>query len=169
MKNKNDIKYKTEWDGQRFLFKFGVNENLLKYFSFQYIFFIGSECADCPGYPISYENKCLSHCPSGTFLTEKNTCITCGKGMEWNGTSCVQSCPQGQFLDVRTSKCECPPTLNWNGEFCIPCTNGKVFDRYTKTCECPKPLRWNGFACAQMPECTGGKQWDVYTYTCQCP
>lgn len=34
LKNNNDIKYKTEWDGQRFLFKFGANENLLKYFSF---------------------------------------------------------------------------------------------------------------------------------------
>ena len=48
--NSQNISFSTTWSGSRFLFDFGQSQTLLQYFSFQYMFFIGSECGSCPGY-----------------------------------------------------------------------------------------------------------------------
>lgn len=169
--NNRRINFSTKWDGFSFNFEFGVigNQKLLQYFSFNYIFFLGSECQDCLGYEIFNNNICVSFCPVGTSRTVDNTCMNCGEGREWNGSQCITSCPRGQYLNMTTGLCECPPTLNWNGDSCIPCLSGKVWSKDSKSCECPKPLVWNGFGCAKIDPCTAGKVWDVYTYSCQCP
>ena len=167
--NMQDILFKTEWTGFEFRFHLGSNEALVQYLTYQYIFFIGSECSDCPGYPISFNGTCVSVCPPNSFLTPENVCLSCGEGRFWNGTACVVQCPKGQYLNPISNKCECPPTLNWNGERCIPCTAGKIFNRETKSCECPHPLKWNGFACARLKECENGTVWNVYSYRCECP
>lgn len=51
--NTERISYKTEWDGITFTFGFS-NINSLKYYSFSFIFFTGSVCSDCTGFPIEY-------------------------------------------------------------------------------------------------------------------
>lgn len=163
------ISFGAKWDGFTFTFNVGADQSLLKYLSFSFIFFTGSECQDCPGYEIFNNNTCVAFCPAGTAVTPDNTCIDCGPGREWNGTACVTSCTQGRYLSNITGVCECPPTLNWNGESCITCVSGRVFNPSSKSCECPVPLLWNGFTCAKIQPCTGGKIWDVYTYSCQCP
>ena len=167
--NQQRIMFGTEWTGHEFYFHLGPSQTLVQYLSYQYIFFTGSECQDCPGYSISHEGSCVNFCPPNTFLTPENVCMTCGEGRYWNGTACQVSCPNGQFLNPTSNLCECPPTLNWNGERCIPCTAGKVFVPETKSCECRPPLKWNGFACARLPDCHNGQVWDVYTYSCKCP
>lgn len=168
MYNKNRINFNTRWDGFAFNFNFG-DKNLLKYFSFSFIFFTGSQCQDCVGYQILDNNSCVNVCPLGTSLTPENTCINCGTGREWNGTTCITKCTLGQYLNTATGNCECPPTLNWDGSSCIPCLAGKVFMAASKSCECPKPLVWNGYTCSKIDPCVAGKVWDVYTYSCQCP
>ena len=169
--NAQPIIFATRWDGFSFSFSFGspAEENLVQYFSYNYLFFYGSECQDCPGYPLASNGTCVNFCPVGSYKTPQDTCLSCGEGRTWNGIECEKSCGMGQFLNATTKECECPPPLNWNGESCIACSNGKVWDPSIKSCECPRPLRWNGFACAKTPECDGGKIWDVYTYSCQCP
>lgn len=145
------LSFATQWDGFSFTFLFGGSASLVKYLTYNYIFFIGSECSDCPGYPLVSNGTCVNFCPVGSYKTPTNICISCGEGRIWNGTVCVISCPTGQYLNTATNLCECPPPLNWNGESCVSCSNGKVWEPNTKACECPKPLRWNGFACAKLP------------------
>ena len=77
----------------------------MKYLHYSYIFFIGSECSDCDGYPLTYDGKCVNVCPLNYFATPEKVCITCGDGMRWNGTNCEKSCPKGQFLNYATNEC----------------------------------------------------------------
>ena len=102
------------WTGSKFHFDLDVNTPYTIYLSFEYIFFLGSECSDCPGYPLSYNNKCVQYCPLNTYATPENVCINCGEGHEWNGNSCVKQCPTGQTLNFRNNLCECPAGLFWN-------------------------------------------------------
>ena len=167
--NSQTLSFSTKWDGFSFTFLFGSSTNLVQYLSYNYIFFIGSECSDCFGYTLVWNSTCVNFCPAGTYKTPTGICISCGEGRVWNGSVCIIDCPAGQYLNAASNTCECPQPLNWNGEACIACTNGKVWQQNIKSCECPPPLRWNGFACAKLPECDGGRIWDVYTYTCKCP
>lgn len=73
------ISYATNWNSISFIYNLG-DAALLKYFSFSFIFFSGSECQDCPGYQIYDNGACVSSCPIGTYLTADNTCINCGTG-----------------------------------------------------------------------------------------
>lgn len=73
------ILYETKWDGISFTFNVG-DQSLLKYLSFSFVFFTGSECQDCPGFEIFYNNTCIAICPAGTYVTPDNTCIDCGPG-----------------------------------------------------------------------------------------
>lgn len=167
--NAQQLVFSTKWDGFSFSFVFGGGSKFVQYFTFNYIFFIGSECSGCPGYPLTSNGTCVSFCPAGTSQTPENVCINCGVGRIWNGTTCVLDCPAGQYLNTETNLCECPPSMNWNGAACITCSNGKVWTPSVKSCECPQPLRWNGYTCAKLPECDGGRIWDVYSFTCVCP
>ena len=67
--NAQGITFKTEWTGFEFKFHLGISEELTKHLTYHYIFFIGSECGDCPGYPISFNGTCVNVCPTGSFLT----------------------------------------------------------------------------------------------------
>lgn len=86
--NQQNIMFSTEWTGHEFHFHLGSSEMLTQYLTYQYIFFIGSECEDCPGYSISYQGTCVNACPPNTFLTPENVCLSCGEGRYWNGTAC---------------------------------------------------------------------------------
>lgn len=77
--NRQKINFSTEWTSISFVYEIG-DVTLLKYFSFSFIFFSGTECQDCLGYQILHNGTCLSSCPIGTFLTTDNTCINCGTG-----------------------------------------------------------------------------------------
>ena len=154
--NYQSLYFSTLWTGHEFQFGLAASESLVQYLTYEYIFFAGSECEDCPGYPISFNGTCVNACPPNTFITPENVCLSCGEGRYWNGTACAVKCPAGQYMNPTTNQCECPPTLNWNGERCIPCTAGKIFMEQTLSCECPPPLKWNGFACARLPECSNG-------------
>ena len=76
--NFQNISLSSTWTGSRFTFDFGQSQTLIQYFSFQYIFFIGSECGSCPGYPFASQGKCHKNCPAGSYPTQEQTCITCG-------------------------------------------------------------------------------------------
>ena len=167
--NAQRLQYNSKWDGFSFSFLFGSSTSLVRYFSFNYIFFVGSECSDCPGYQLVANGTCVNFCPVGSTRTPENICIFCGEGRVWNGTVCILECPSGQYLNTNLNRCECPPSQNWNGDVCVTCTAGKVWDAGLKSCECPAPLRWNGQTCARLPECDGGQIWDVYSFTCKCP
>lgn len=155
--NYQKIYFAAQWTGAEFIFNLGNSRNLLQYLGYEYIFFAGSNCKDCPGYPIAYNNTCVRYCPPNTYLTPEKICLSCGEGRIWNGTACQKSCPKGQYLNATTQDCQCPNSMSWNGHICIACTQGKVFNETSKTCECPYPLRWNGFICTRIAECTGGK------------
>ena len=49
--NSQSIDFSTTWTGNRFVFDLGASQALTQYFSFNYIFFMGSQCTDCNGYP----------------------------------------------------------------------------------------------------------------------
>ena len=167
--NNQDISFKSKWNGAKFIFDLGISQRLTKYLNYYYLFFMGSECSDCPDYPITHQGKCVNVCPIDYFVTPEKICMTCGDGQHWNGTACQKTCPNGQFLNKLTNECECPDGLSWNGELCISCSSGKVFNKKTNLCECPPGLRWNGYGCANVPQCSHGKKWNVYTYSCECP
>lgn len=117
----------TVWDSFTFTFNFKQSVSLVQYFSFEYIFFTGSECENCPGYPYASNGTCVNFCPAGTYLSGGKYCLSCGEGRVWNGTHCIIECPQGQFLNTTNNKCQCPLTMNWNGELCISCHYGRVW------------------------------------------
>lgn len=71
----SSIIFSTTWTGSKFVFDFSSSQRLVQYFSFQYIFFIGSECSDCPGYVFTYQGRCVAFCPAGSYPTAEKTCI----------------------------------------------------------------------------------------------
>ena len=155
--NHQEIYFNSKWTGNKFIYDLGISQKLTQYLSYSYIFFLGSECSDCPGFPIIHEGKCVQACPINYFVTPEKICLTCGDGQNWNGTACQKSCPVGQFLNRAIDECECPAGLSWNGKNCISCNSGKVFNQKTNLCECPEGLRWNGYGCANVPKCSSGK------------
>lgn len=152
----NTLAFQTRWDGFFFSYSFQQSTTLVQYLYTSYVFFTGSLCQDCLGYPIESNGTCTNVCPPGTIRTPDNLCKDCGRGKIWDGKECIIECLSGQYLNPATNQCECPPSLNWNGETCISCTAGKIFNKQTLSCECPLPLRWNGFACAQIKDCQNG-------------
>lgn len=161
-----DLQFLTIWTGSKFHFDLDQSTPYTAYLSFEYIFFLGSECSDCPGYPLSYNHTCVRYCPLNTYATKEKVCIICGDSHFWNGTSCVKQCPTGQSLNILNNECECPAGLFWNGQRCISCFGGKIFNPVSMMCECPSGTRWNGFGCANMPECKNGKEWNVFSFEC---
>ena len=103
--NSQAISLSTTWTGNKFIFDLGTSQRLTHYFTFEYVFFIGSECSDCPGYIYSYNGRCVSFCPAGSYPTAEKTCIECGEGYFWDGSKCSILCPDGQFLNIATNKC----------------------------------------------------------------
>ena len=69
------VSLSTQWTGSKFIFDLGSSTALTQYLTFNYIFFIGSECSECPGYPYIYKERCQQVCPPGSFPTSENTCI----------------------------------------------------------------------------------------------
>ena len=100
-----NIYFDTEWTSFEFHFKFDLGEQFAQYLSFEYLFFVGSECQDCAGYPYSYNGTCVNICPPNYFLSIDNVCLTCGEGRFWDGKTCNISCPKGQFFNTLTNKC----------------------------------------------------------------
>lgn len=86
--NSQEISLKTTWTGSKFVFDLGINQRLTQYFEYNYLFLMGSECSDCPGFPITHEGKCVKNCPIDFFVTPQKVCMTCGDGQNWNGTAC---------------------------------------------------------------------------------
>ena len=167
--NAQRLTFNTAWDGFAFSLSFGSSSSLVQYLTFEYLFFSGSLCSNCPGYPLEANGTCVNFCPIGSSNSAMNICIFCGEGRNWNGSVCILSCSSGQFLNTTTNECQCPPSLNWNGQICVSCnSNGKVWVESSQSCECPIPFRWNGYGCANIAPCTGGQIWDVYSYSCQC-
>lgn len=167
--NYQNLSFSTSWTGSKFQFDLGLSQRLVQYFSFQYLFFIGSECASCPGYEFSSNGACVDVCPPGSYPTQEKTCISCGDGYYWDGSGCIKLCPVGQTLNTLNNQCECPAGTSWTGSLCLNCTFGRVFNPRTKLCECPPGTRWNGYTCMKVDPCTAGKEWNVYTFTCDCP
>ena len=159
----------TQWTGSKFVFNLEESQMLMSYLSFEYIFFLGSECSDCPNYPFVFNGTCRQYCPEGYHATGENICIDCGDGHYWNGTACVKECPSGQFLNLALNECECPAGLHWNGKICLSCPGGKIFNPERNVCECPEGTRWNGFGCATIETCTDGREWNVFKFMCECP
>ena len=167
--NNQNITYSTTWTGTRFQFDFGFSKSVVNYFSFQYLFFIGSECASCPGYEFFSNGQCVESCPAGSSPTAEKTCISCGDGYYWDGNNCVKLCPVGQTLNTDNNQCECPTGTNWTGTVCLNCTLGRVFNATSKLCECPAGTRWNGYTCMKSDPCTSGREWNVFSFRCECP
>lgn len=67
--NFQTISLTTNWTGSRFTFDWAQSQTLLQYFSFEYIFFIGSECGGCPGYEYVSNGRCYQNCPAGSYPT----------------------------------------------------------------------------------------------------
>lgn len=155
--NSQNISFATNWNGARFSFNLGLSQSLLQYFSFQYIFFLGSECGSCPGYEFVSNGTCVEACPPGSYPTIEKTCISCGDGYYWDGSGCLKLCPTGQTLNLVTNLCECPSGTNWTGTVCLNCTLGRVFNPNSKLCECLPGTRWNGYNCLKLDPCTDGK------------
>ena len=95
-----DLYFSTKWSGSKYTFDFDSTTPFVKYLSFQYLFWLGSECSDCPNYPYIFNATCWQYCPEGSHATDDKVCIDCGEGHYWNGTTCVKECPKGQFLNV---------------------------------------------------------------------
>ena len=91
--NYQNISFSTTWTGAKFIFNLGVSQRLVQYFSFSYIFFLGSECGSCPGYEFMSNGVCADVCPAGSYPTTEKTCVTCGDGYYWDGSSCIKLCP----------------------------------------------------------------------------
>jgi len=155
--NFQNISLSTAWTGTKFVFDFGLSQKLVQYFSFQYIFFLGSQCGSCPGYEFVSNGTCVERCPPGSYPTGEKTCIICGDGFYWDGTGCIKLCPTGQTLNVANNQCECPVGTSWTGSVCLNCTFGRVFNPNNKLCECPTGTRWNGFSCLRTDPCVGGR------------
>ena len=49
--NSQTLSLSTKWTGAKFIFDMGASQTLTQYFAFVYVFFLGSECSDCTGYP----------------------------------------------------------------------------------------------------------------------
>lgn len=167
--NYQNISFSTTWTGTKFIFDLGLSQKLTQYFSFTYLFFIGSECGSCPGYEFVSNGVCVETCPPGSYPTVEKTCITCGDGYYWDGSGCIKLCPTGQTLNVARNLCECPLGTSWTGSVCLNCTFGRIYNPNTKLCDCPIGTRWNGYSCLKVDPCKGGKEWNVYTFTCECP
>lgn len=103
--NYQSVYFSTEWTGHEFHFGLGASETLVQYLTYEYIFFAGSECEDCPGYPISFNGTCVNACPPNTFITPENVCLSCGEGRYWNGSACAVKCPAGQYMNPATNQC----------------------------------------------------------------
>ena len=86
--NHQEISFDAVWTGVKFIFDLGYSQMLTKYLNYHYFFVMGSECEDCPGYPITHESRCVNVCPIGYFVTPEKVCMTCGDGQYWNGTAC---------------------------------------------------------------------------------
>lgn len=164
--NYQNISLSTTWTGSQFLFDFSLSQKLVQYFTFQYIFFIGSECGSCFGYDYMNNGICAQTCPAGSYPTADKTCITCGDGYYWDGASCIKVCPTGQILNPANNQCVCPVGTSWTGSTCLNCTLGRIYNPVTKVCECPNTTRWNGYSCITAEPCIGGKEWNVYTFSC---
>ena len=67
------------------------------------MFFIGSECSNCPGYPYILNGNCVQVCPEGYYATDRKICIECSEGYYWDGSNCVKQCPPSQFLNIGTN------------------------------------------------------------------
>jgi hypothetical protein len=52
--------------------------NFWKYFSYEYVFFMGGLCSDCEGFNIYYLGQCLKECPPQTIFNGY-TCIQCAQ------------------------------------------------------------------------------------------
>lgn len=148
--NDQDFKFSTHWSGSKFIFDWDASTPFIHYLSFEYLFFLGSECSDCLNYPLIFNGTCRQFCPDGYHATGENVCIDCGEGYYWNGTSCIKECPQGQFLNTQTNECNCPAGLHWNGKVCVSCAGGKIFNADKNICECPNNTRWNGYGCSTI-------------------
>ena len=57
--NYQNISLSTTWTGSKFQFDFALSQKLVQYFSFNYIFFIGSQCSSCPGYDFVSNGVCV--------------------------------------------------------------------------------------------------------------
>ena len=67
--NNQEIIFTTNWSGSKFIFDFDVSTPFLSYISFEYVFFLGSECSDCPNYPFIFNGTCRQYCPEGYHAT----------------------------------------------------------------------------------------------------
>lgn len=166
--NYQNLSLSTSWDGNIFRFDFALSQKMVQYYSFQYMFFIGSLCGSCPGYDFMYNGVCSDVCPPGSYPTPDKTCITCGDGYYFDGATCIKLCPTGQILNPLNNQCVCPVGTNWTGSTCLNCTLGRIFNPNNKMCECPAGTNWNGYSCLNS-QCDGGKEWNVFTFSCECP
>jgi hypothetical protein len=103
--NFQNISLTTTWTGARFQFDLSLSQRFVKYFSFSYLFFLGSECGSCPGYEFISNGVCVEACPPGSYPTTERTCISCGDGFYWDGSGCIKLCPTGQTLNVQNNQC----------------------------------------------------------------
>lgn len=58
-----EITFSTNWSGTMFNFILDASTPFIKYLSFEYLFFLGSECSDCVDYPLIFEGTCRKFCP----------------------------------------------------------------------------------------------------------
>ena len=150
-----EIQFNTKWTGSKFLFVFDISRPLVRYLSYQYIFFMGSVCASCPGRPYYFDKKCYKYCPENTYASIDHICVDCGEGYYWNGTTCVKICGTGQILNIATNECDCPLGYFWNDFICLHCEGGRIYDEAKKVCQCPDGTKWNGYGCTAL-ECKNG-------------
>ena len=97
-----------------------------KYASYEYFFFLGGACSNCPSYPFSSQGNCVNSCPLGSNL---------------NGTACANICQNGKVYI--NGNCICPDNTELNGLNCATCTGGKVWSSISRTCACSSNQVWN--------------------------
>ena len=66
---RQNLFFQTHWSGSKFVFNLEISQSLIKYISFEYLFFLGSECSDCPNYPFIFNGTCRQFCPEGFHAT----------------------------------------------------------------------------------------------------
>jgi hypothetical protein len=75
----NSNSNQLSFDSGDFTSVYNINiNNFWKYFSYEYVFFLGGLCSDCNGYPIYYLGQCITECPTQTIFNGY-TCIQCAQ------------------------------------------------------------------------------------------
>jgi hypothetical protein len=164
----NTISFTSDIDNN-FVLQIGpIYSSSINYIGFHYLIIAHGICSECIGYPIFFNNTCLSGCPFGTVI-RGGECVkvTCPSNSSWDGTNCF--CDKG-FNNFKSNCIKCPDNNVFDANSGDGCVCSQGYNKINGICTaCGINSFFNGTGCqcnqgyyiinGQCDNCKNGQQW----------